>query len=57
MGKGEHKAPTTMSRGFGLYIPKPPQLGAAVPILVQATHVAAAVLNDRVVEPIPIVRG
>ena len=33
--------------------PKPPQLGLAVPIFIDAPHVAA-VLDDHVVEPIPV---
>jgi hypothetical protein len=33
--------------------PKPPQLGAAMPVLLNAPHVAA-VLDDHVIEPISV---
>jgi hypothetical protein len=36
--------------------PEPPQLGAAVSVFIDAPHVAA-ILNDHVIEPIPIGRG
>jgi hypothetical protein len=63
LGLGRGQARRTSARGYPeLRIdvdrdrPEPPQLGLAVPIFIDAPHVAA-ILNDYVVEPGAIGRG